>query len=394
MIKLFLKSFLAFLASVLGVADPMHNFQFAGRYYIGIGNLDEYLEAPFELRELFRPLLESLAGHGWWALAYVGVAMLVIIGIICLIRFWDRDYRIPPIYYVLYAVSAVIIWIILSVHTYHENRYFLTVIRYSVVMVFAVLAIFGGWGVRQCGMEDGKYHKNANRYVGQILLFPVWMLIIHLFWKVGIAPLIELSGNFEYHGGGFWRFVLGLFIAAFILFGLLMFWMNIIIPFCLKTAGHWPLVIMTLALWWGFVRVAHNWAYANFNGLTYLLILCLGGCFLFGEMIEFLRILQEMRCPMCHNCNSRMVDLIDRGLSYHKDTKWVAMSSDYHIKKKYADSYITDAKSLVEVTNVFHNWQTEHQCPVCGNTWTLFHSEQVGSSSRDLGEHRWTEHYR
>ena len=33
MIKLFLKLFLFFLDSVLGVADPMHNFQFAGRYY-------------------------------------------------------------------------------------------------------------------------------------------------------------------------------------------------------------------------------------------------------------------------------------------------------------------------------------------------------------------------
>lgn len=36
MIKLFLKLFLFFLDSVLGVADPMHNFQFAGRYYTGI----------------------------------------------------------------------------------------------------------------------------------------------------------------------------------------------------------------------------------------------------------------------------------------------------------------------------------------------------------------------
>ena len=45
----------------------------------------------------------------------------------------------------------------------------------------AALTIFAGWGVRECGMEDGKYHKNFNRIIGQILQFPVWMFVSIVF---------------------------------------------------------------------------------------------------------------------------------------------------------------------------------------------------------------------
>lgn len=347
--------------------------------------------APF-LNYLAR-MCKNLISLGWWAYLIVAIALALTGGIVYYLRSYDSSYEEPWIHYLLYFLTILPTWGLFGIvlmYKYHPV-FSDKILLFLFAMVPAVLSVHAGWGVRECGMYDEKYHKNANREVGQLLQFPVWMMITLMFWYTFLLPLIELSEDeFCYNGGGFWRFVLGLLIVLAIVAAVMFLWFIVVRVF-FRIAGNWPVRIMTLTLWWALVRIAFNWGYENFNGFGYLLILFFGGILLLGVIGGILGELQASRCPMCHNMDAEQTNLTDEGVSYSTSTGWQSMS-DSSISPRHYGAEVSNAQKLVKTTVATHNWTTEHTCPECGCKWDISHSEEVGRDEEVL-KHSWTERY-
>ena len=219
---------------------------------------------------------QSLFSLGWVGYLIVVVALALVAGIVYYLRSYDSSFEEPWIHYVLYVLTILPTWgLFETVLMYKYHPVFSDkILLFLFALVPAILSVHAGWGVRECGMYYGKYHKNTNRRVGQILQFPVWMMITLMFWYTFLLPLIELSEDaFYYSGGGFWLFIGGLIIGGAIIVAVLLVWTLFFVRKFFKTAGNWPVRIMTIVLWWASARIAFNWAYENFNGFSYLLML-------------------------------------------------------------------------------------------------------------------------
>ena len=348
--------------------------------------------APF-LNYLAR-MCKNLISLGWWAYLIVAIALALTGGIVYYLRLYDSSYEEPWIHYLLYFLTILPTWGLFGIvlmYKYHPV-FSDKILLFLFAMMPAVLSVHAGWGVRECGMYDEKYHKNANREVGQLLQFPVWMMITLMFWYTFLLPLIELSEDeFCYNGGGFWRFILGLIIIGAIIAAVLLAWTLFFVRKFFKTAGNWPVRIMTLTLWWALTRIAFNWAYENFNGFGYLLVLFFGALVLIGIIGGVLSELHSSRCPMCHNCDAEQTNLTDEGVSYSTSTGWESMGSG-NIRPNHYGAEVSNAQRLVKTTVATHNWTTEHTCPACGCKWDISHSEEVGRDTQEL-RRSWTERY-
>lgn len=341
-------------------------------------------------------LFLNIADIGWWAFAIIAAALFVSGLIIVALRRYDSKYERVWIYYPLFFLTLFPTFGLFSVSWQLEQMfdydipYFYNLLLFAVTLVPGVLTIFGGWGIRECGMERCKYHKNLNRYVGQLLLLPVWIMFICLFWDAAFAPLIEWSEGFAEHDGGFWRFVLTIVIGFGIVVFVFRLWIYVIALFFV-TAGNWPIRFMTITLWMALVWFGHNWIDANFNGLGYFCLLFFGGLFLVGFLLRYLREITALRCPMCHTCAAELTNLIDGGISYSTTTSWESMS-DSDVNRRHSGSIVTDASRQVRTTVGTESWTTEHTCPCCGHSWDMYHSREVSRNSQVLKE-EWTEHY-
>lgn len=337
-----------------------------------------------------------ISNMGWKGFIVVAILLALAYGIIYCIRSFDRSYKKPWIHYLFYFVTILPTWGFFQILlTYKVSTvYYMTlsdkILLFFVALIPAVLAVHAGWGIRECGMHDGKYLKNNNYYVGQFLQFPVWLLLISGFEYAFLTPLINYP-EFTYCGGGFWRFILGLIIIVAIVIAVLFLWLLIIIPIFFKIAGKWPLYIMTLTLWITMADIAYDWTYENFNGFGCFMAIFVGGLILITIIIAALVIIRETRCPMCHNCNGKQTNLTDEGISYSTSRSWRNMD-DSKINPRYFNAEVSNARRLVETTTATHNWNTEHTCPNCQYQWNISHSEVVGSSSREI-KRRWDERY-
>ena len=348
--------------------------------------------APFI--NFLRRTFDNLISLGWWAAFLIVAAALALVGgIIYYIRSYDGYFEEPWIHYLLYFLTILPTWGMFEVvlmYIYNPD-FSENILLFLFAMIPAILSVHAGWGVRQCGMYYGKYHKNANRKVGQLLQFPVWMMITLMFWYTVLLPLIELSEYFDYSDGGFWHFVLGLIIVGAIISAVMLAWTLFFVRKFFRTAGNWPVYIMTIALWWALTRIAFNWAYANFNGFAYLLMLFFGAIVLIGIIGVTLLELRISRCPMCHNCDAEQTNLTDEGVSCSTSTAWESMGSR-NIRPRHRGAEVSNARRLVRTTVATHNWTTEHTCPVCGYNWDISHSEEVGRDKQVLKD-SWDETY-
>ena len=337
---------------------------------------------------------QSLFSLGWVGYLIVVVALALVAGIVYYLRSYDSSFEEPWIHYVLYVLTILPTWgLFETVLMYKYHPVFSDkILLFLFALVPAVLSVHAGWGVRECGMYYGKYHKNTNRRVGQILQFPVWMMITLMFWYTFLLPLIELSEDaFYYSGGGFWLFIGGLIIGGAIIVAVLLVWTLFFVRKFFKTAGNWPVRIMTIVLWWASARIAFNWAYENFNGFSYLLMLFFGALVLIGIISGVLSELHSSRCPMCHNCDAEQTNLTDEGVSYSTSTGWESMGSG-GVSPRHRGAEVSNARRLVRTTVATHDWTTEHTCPVCGCKWDISHSEEVGRNKQEL-RRSWTERY-
>ena len=337
---------------------------------------------------------QSLFSLGWVGYLIVVVALALVAGIVYYLRSYDSSFEEPWIHYVLYVLTILPTWgLFETVLMYKYHPVFSDkILLFLFALVPAILSVHAGWGVRECGMYYGKYHKNTNRRVGQILQFPVWMMITLMFWYTFLLPLIELSEDaFYYSGGGFWLFIGGLIIGGAIIVAVLLVWTLFFVRKFFKTAGNWPVRIMTIVLWWASARIAFNWAYENFNGFSYLLMLFFGALVLIGIISGVLSELHSSRCPMCHNCDAEQTNLTDEGVSYSTSTGWESMGSG-GVSPRHRGAEVSNARRLVRTTVATHDWTTEHTCPVCGCKWDISHSEEVGRNKQEL-RRSWTERY-
>lgn len=341
----------------------------------------------------FQQLFYGITNLGWLSIIVVLLLLGVSSAIIYGIRRFDKSYQKPWLYYILYFVALIPtfgMFLMALIGKATMTRYE-CVLSFLMLMVFAVLSIFGGWGIRECGMIDEKYHKNANRLIGQLLQFPVWMMVIIIFWIAALDPIVDWSATFVDQGGGFWRFVLGIILGSAIVIGILMAWVMLVVPYALKTAGKWPIRIMMVVLWAAMLTVGFNWAYANFNNISFVLFLFIGGVCFFVCLGTAWSQLQLMRCTMCHNCHSQEINRIDKGYSEGTSTYWTnADQSEVGKYKKHFGSEIKEARKLVKTTTLYHNWNAIQQCPNCGKKWTIKYSDEVASHSEDI-EYKWKE---
>ena len=236
------------------------------------------------------------------------------------------------------------------------------------------------------------YHKNVNRIIGEFFLFFTYLCLITVFWRTALGSLIYWSGDFEYHGGGFWRFTIALIILYYAMKYIIVGWTAYLIPTVFKTAGKYTLYLITISFGYAFIRIWWNWSYANFNGLSFLILLLIGSAFIIAPFYAAICIIAETRCPRCHNCDGKETDRIDKGYSHSTSTRREKIS-DSSIKPHHSGAIVTAAHRKILTTIVYHNWQTVHTCPICGYEWSIDHSKEVGRNSREIGlEH--TEHYK
>ncbi|MBR5133255.1 MAG: hypothetical protein IKV29_04035 [Alistipes sp.] len=342
-------------------------------------------------------LFLKLAEKGWWSFAIVAAVLLLSVAAIVALRRVDRGYKRVWIYYPLFFVTLLPTWGLFSVSWQlelmfdYDIPYFYNLLLFAVTLVPGVLTIFGGWGIRECGMERGVRHKNFNRYIGQFLLFPVWIMFICLFWDAAFTPIIDWTGGLADRDGGFWLWMLTLVGGYFIMEGICRLWI-LIIALCLETAGNWPILIMTITLWMALVWISFNWICAAFWGFGYFCIFLLGGICMLGFLFRYTKSIIAMRCPMCHFCGAELTGLVDEGVSYSTSTRWESMD-DSDVSRRHSGSIVTDASRLVRTTVGTESWTTEHTCPRCASNWNMYHSREVSNDSEVLRE-EWTEHYK
>lgn len=338
-------------------------------------------------------IFRKILNYGYISLVILTLCIALSSLLIYCVRRLDSSFEIPWIHYVLYIIALLPMWGVFSISLMHEGSLsaLSNILLLMMSMVVAIIIIHGGWGIRQCGMYNGKQYKNANRYIGQFLLFPIWIMLTIIFWNAALNPLIEWLTPVIYHDGGFWRFTLGLAIGTIIAYIILSFWSFILVPLVFKPAGNYSIYIMTIVLWWALVKIGYNWAYANFNGFTYFLILVFGAISFYLTISVILGLIRESRCPMCHSCFAKQTNLTDQGVSKRVSTNWESMS-DGSINPHHSGSEISNARKLVRRITATHNWNTEHTCMNCGYKWNIQHSQEVGQRSQVL-ERRWDETY-
>ena len=107
----------------------------------------------------------------WWISALALPLPLLTAFIIKRMRKADKLYKHPRRYYLLYLGGVVLTFISSYPYAVYMEICDITHLTAGHILLsigvssFSSLAIFAGWGIRQCGMISGKYHRNFNRYM-------------------------------------------------------------------------------------------------------------------------------------------------------------------------------------------------------------------------------------
>lgn len=340
----------------------------------------------------FHSFFRSYIGSGISALIFSALILLAAVAIAIGIRFLDGNFRMPWIHYMLYLIVLVPAWGLCSL-TERCMTYINLSDSISLSLLAAaamILAIRGGIGIRQCGMTEGKYHKNANRQIGEFLLFPIWMIAICIVWNVSVTPLLKWV-TFVRYSNDILLIIIALLAEAAVLFLILWtIWEKVVIPYCLRPVGIIPLHIMTLALCWAQFKLTYMWADENLFGAGGLIFIIASIGMAIYFLWKSLTRIEARRCRMCHNYHGEATGKIDL------ETKYETEEHRESCKKKDIDMSITKTRKISDTEKVFQdtievrNWKTEHTCPECGDKWFSFHSSRNVVDSKHVGW-RWKE---
>lgn len=324
----------------------------------------------------------------WWISALALLLPLLTAFIIKRMRKADKLYKHPLRYYLLYLGGVVLTFISSYPYVVYMGICDIThltaghILLSIGVLSFSSLAIFAGWGIRQCGMISGKYHRNFNRYMGQLLLLPAWLFTMSIISNIGVAFTWGIMGMMSPGNYGFVGGIITIILEILICYIVFNLWVKIVSRY-LYTAGNLVIHIMSLSIWFTLALCWYNWIDNKFNGLGYALILLIGGSMMLGFLSLFIKFFVAKRCPMCHDCHGDQTDYIDHGVSYQTTSR--RMDADENeVEKSRSYAVVVNAEKVVETVRGVHYWTTKHTCPVCRCTWSVWHSEEVSEESRTV----------
>lgn len=324
----------------------------------------------------------------WWISALALLLPLLTAFIIKRMRKADKLYKHPLRYYLLYLGGAVLTFISLYPYVVYMGICDIThltaghILLSIGVLSFSSLAIFAGWGIRQCGMISGKYHRNFNRYMGQLLLLPAWLLTMTFIGNIGSGFTLGILGMMSPGNYGFVGGIITIILEILICYIVFNLWVKIVSRY-LYTAGNLVIHIMSLSIWFNLALCWYNWIDNKFNGLGYALILLIGGSLMFGFLSLFIKFFVARRCPMCHDCHGDQTDYIDHGVSYQTTSRRMD-ADESEVEKSRSYAVVVNPEKVVETVRGVHYWTTKHTCPVCRCTWSVWHSEEVSEESRTV----------
>lgn len=324
----------------------------------------------------------------WWISALALPLPLLTAFIIKRMRKADKLYKHPQRYYLLYLGGVVLTFISSYPYAVYMEICDITHLTAGHILLsigvssFSSLAIFAGWGIRQCGMISGKYHRNFNRYMGQLLLLPAWLFTLTIIGNIGIAFTWGIIGSLSPGDYGFMVGIITIILEIFICYKVFKLWVKIVSRY-LYTAGNLVIHITSLSIWFILAVFWYNWIDSKFNGLVYVLILFIGGTIMLTFLSLFIKFFVANRCPMCHDCHGVQTDYIDHGVSYQTTRRRMA-ASESEVEKSRSNAVVVNPEKVVETVTGVHHWTTKHTCPVCRCTWSMWHSEEVSEESRTV----------
>ena len=324
----------------------------------------------------------------WWISALALLLPLLTAFIIKRMRKADKLYKHPLRYYLLYLGGVVLTFISSYPYVVYMGICDIThltaghILLSIGVLSFSSLAIFAGWGIRQCGMISGKYHRNFNRYMGQLLLLPAWLFTMSIISNIGVAFTWGIMGMMSPGNYGFVGGIITIILEILICYIVFNLWVKIVSRY-LYTAGNLVIHIMSLSIWFTLALCWYNWIDNKFNGLGYALILLIGGSMMLGFLSLFIKFFVAKRCPMCHDCHGDQTDYIDHGVSYQTTSRRMD-ADESEVEKSRSYAVVVNAEKVVETVRGVHYWTTKHTCPVCRCTWSVWHSEEVSEESRTV----------
>ena len=322
----------------------------------------------------------------WWISALALLLPLLTAFIIKRMRKADKLYKHPLRYYLLYLGGAVLTFISLYPYVVYMGICDITHLTAGHILLsigvssFSSLAIFAGWGIRQCGMISGKYHRNFNRYMGQLLLLPAWLFTMTFIGNIGSGFTLGILGMMSPGNYGFVGGIITIILEILICYIVFNLWVKIVSRY-LYTAGNLVIHIMSLSIWFNLALCWYYWIDNKFNGLGYALILLIGGSLMFGFLSLFIKFFVARRCPMCHDCHGDQTDYIDHGVSYQTTSRRMD-ADESEVEKSRSYAVVVNPEKVVETVRGVHYWTTKHTCPVCRCTWSVWHSEEVSEESR------------
>lgn len=324
----------------------------------------------------------------WWISAFALLLPLLTAFIIKRMRKADKLYKHPLRYYLLYLGGVVLTFISLYPYVVYMGICDIThltaghILLSIGVLSFSSLAIFAGWGIRQCGMISGKYHRNFNRYMGQLLLLPAWLLTMSFISNIGSVFTLGILGMMSPGNYGFVGGIITIILEILICYIVFNLWVKIVSRY-LYTAGNLVIHIMSLSIWFTLALCWYNWIDNKFNGLGYALILLIGGSMMLGFLSLFIKFFVAKRCPMCHDCHGDQTDYIDHGVSYQTTSRRMD-ADESEVEKSRSYAVVVNPEKVIETVRGVRYWTTKHTCPVCRCTWSVWHSEEVSEESRTV----------
>ncbi len=315
----------------------------------------------------------------------LGIIFVAIgVRLIFFIRSYDSSFEKPWIHYVLFIVEIPTILLLCEMSMDNSYNVLERILLLLVSIIFGAIIIYGGWGIRQCGMYHGMYHKNENRQYGEFLIFLTYMFLTLIFWHTIVVQLFEWSMCFSYHQNTFGRYGIS-FIMLCCAIIVNICWLVIVIPIFLKTAGNFTLYIITIVLGIAFMIIWYRWIYTNFDGITFLIILLISSSIIISNFRKTIGTINEIRCPRCHNYKGEHTNTIDHGFSQKKSTKTVNIDGN-NIKPRNYGATVTNAYKKILTIKTYHKWTTIHTCSICGHKWNINHSKEVERRSQKVGQ--------
>lgn len=335
---------------------------------------------------IFFQHLSSIFELGWWVVVVMAVLFGLSVYLVLFLRRYDSNFTKTLIYYPL-TIVALIAQLLVRFMCFYSlgSEFSATGFTLMILMILTtgVIAINAGWGIRMCGMQEYKY-KNANMYVGNVLLFIAWWTMI---WSLVYTAFLPFFDVLEKHFDFQWINVAMIVGVFFAMKGVLNWlWKKILLPKYFRKADNATACIITLVMYGLFFKTADSLTAYFDNTISVIFLIIFIVCSFKTLRSLLSETIRTFRCKMCRNCEGQQTDYFDDGY---------VVETSYWFKNLNKDK-VTPFRKDAEVLNAYrteatdwlvHKWRIEYTCPECGHKWIKSYSERVKKLSKTTTEH-------